>query len=172
MQPIVPNITSKVTKWWRSAYLQAAFVKVKKTVEPGFEKPVKTPVSGLVLGFEQARAHHRRQRQRDDQGQDQRHADGHREFPKQQADIAAHQEQRDEDGNQRQRDRDDRKPDLAGALDGRLHRAQPLLQMAVHVFDDDDGVVDDEPDRDRQRHQRQVVEAVAELVEHGEGADQ
>ena len=44
--------------------------------------------------------------------------------------------------------------------------------MPHDVLDDDDGVVDDEADRDRQRHQRQIVEAVAELVEHREGADQ
>ena len=47
-----------------------------------------------------------------------------------------------------------------------------LLHMPHDVLDHDDGVVDDEADRDRQRHQREIVEAVAELVEHGEGADQ
>ena len=34
--------------------------------------------------------------------------------------------------------------------------------MAHDVLQHDDGVVDDEADRDRQRHQREVVEAVAE----------
>ena len=45
----------------------------------------------------------------------------------------------------------------------------------LHVPDDvlqhDDRVVDDEADRERQRHQRQVVEAVAERPHHGERAD-
>ena len=42
----------------------------------------------------------------------------------------------------------------------------------MHVLDDDDGIVDDKANRDRQRHQRQIIEAVAELVEHTKGADQ
>ena len=44
--------------------------------------------------------------------------------------------------------------------------------MPLDVLDLDDGIVDHESDRDRQGHQRQVVEAVAELVKHREGADQ
>ena len=47
-----------------------------------------------------------------------------------------------------------------------------FLHMPHDVLDLDDGVVDHEADRDRQGHQREVVEAVAELVEHREGADQ
>ena len=50
--------------------------------------------------------------------------------------------------------------------------ASAFLHVAHDVLDHDDGVVDHEADRDRQRHQREIVEAVAELVEHGEGADQ
>jgi len=57
----------------------------------------------LVLGFQKVRAHHRRQGQRNDQRKDQRYADGDRKFTEQQPDITAHQEQRDEDGDQRQR---------------------------------------------------------------------
>ena len=43
--------------------------------------------------------------------------------------------------------------------------------MAVDIFEHDDRIVDDKADRDRQRHQRQIVEAVAEHVHHGEGTD-
>ena len=39
--------------------------------------------------------------------------------------------------------------------------ACPLLEVARDVLEHDDGIVDDEPGRDGQRHQRQVVEAVA-----------
>ena len=77
-------------------------------------------------------------------------------------DDPAHQEQRDEDGDERQADRHDRKADLARALDRRFHRAQPVLDMAMDVLEHDDRVVDDKTDRDRQRHQRQIVEAVAQ----------
>jgi hypothetical protein len=41
-----------------------------------------------------------------------------------------------------------------------------LLDVAVDVFQHDDGVIDHEAHRDGQRHQRQVVEAVADHVHH------
>ena len=40
----------------------------------------------------------------------------------------------------------------------------PLLDVAHDVLEHDDGVVDHEADRDGQRHQREVVEAVAEQI--------
>ena len=43
---------------------------------------------------------------------------------------------------------------------------------AGDVLDDDDRIVDDEARRDGQRHQREVVEAVAEQIHHPERADQ
>ena len=46
------------------------------------------------------------------------------------------------------------------------------LDVARDVLGHDDRVVDDEPGRDRQRHQRQVVEAVVEQVHHAERRDQ
>src|ERR1700674_2319707 len=44
--------------------------------------------------------------------------------------------------------------------------------MPHDVLDHDDGVVDDEADRDRQSHQREVTETVAEFVQYSEGTDQ
>ena len=44
--------------------------------------------------------------------------------------------------------------------------------MARHVFEDDDGVIDDKPGGDGQRHQRQIVEAVAHQIHRAERADQ
>ncbi len=51
-------------------------------------------------------------------------------------------------------------------------RRHPLLEVARDVLEHDDGVVDDEAGGDGQRHQRQVVEAVAEQVHDAEGAEQ
>ena len=64
------------------------------------------------------------------------------------------------------------KPICFGALERRLERLLALLDVARDVLDHHDGVVDDEAGRDGQRHQRQVVEAVAEQLHHAEGADQ
>ena len=44
--------------------------------------------------------------------------------------------------------------------------------MTRDVFHHHDGVIHHEPGRDGKRHQRKVVEAVAEQIHHGEGADQ
>ena len=46
------------------------------------------------------------------------------------------------------------------------------LDVARDVLEHDDRVVDDEAGRDRQRHQRQVVEAVAQQIHDAERADQ
>ena len=151
---------------------QAALIAPQQTIEAGLEQPIQAAMPCRILGPKQARAHHRRQRQRDNQREHQRDADGDRKFAEQEADIAAHQEQRNKYGDQGQRDRDDREADLTRALDGGFHRAQPLFEIAVHVLDDDNRVIDDEAHRDGQGHQRQIVEAVTELVQNGKRSDQ
>ena len=44
--------------------------------------------------------------------------------------------------------------------------------MPHRILDDDHGIVDDKPGRDRQSHQGEIVKAVAQFVEHCERADQ
>ena len=53
------------------------------------------------------------------------------------------------------------KPISLGALHRRLEWGHALLQVARDVFDHHDRVVHHEAGRDGQRHQREVVEAVA-----------
>ena len=48
----------------------------------------------------------------------------------------------------------------------------PGLDVAGDVLDHHDGVIHHKAGRNRQRHQREVVQAVAEQVHHAEGADQ
>ena len=47
----------------------------------------------------------------------------------------------------------------------------PLLDMPVDVLDDDDGVVDEEPDRERQGEHRHIVEGEPEGPDQGKGGD-
>src|SRR5882762_4955120 len=61
---------------------------------------------------------------------------------------------------------------IARALQGRLHRGHALLDVAHHVFADDDRVVDDEAGGHRERHQRQVVQRVPAEEHHRERPDQ
>ncbi len=64
------------------------------------------------------------------------------------------------------------KPISAAPLQRGLHRAHALLEVAGDVLEHDDGVVDHEAGGDRQGHQREIVDAVAEQVHDPEGADQ
>ena len=63
-------------------------------------------------------------------------------------------------------------PICAEPLSAACSGDSPFFDIARDVFDHHDRVVDHEAGRDRQRHQRQVVEAVAEQVHHAEGADE
>ena len=47
-----------------------------------------------------------------------------------------------------------------------------MLDIAGNVLQHDDGVIDDEADRDGQRHQRQVVDGIAEQPHQGACAEQ
>ena len=60
-----------------------------------------------------------------------------------------------------------RAPSMRGAK-----RRHALFQIAEHVFDHDDGVVDDEADRDRKRHQGDIVDREARQPHRGAGAGQ
>jgi len=53
---------------------------------------------------------------------------------------------------------------------GGLHRARSHLHVPDNVLEHDDGVVDDEPHRKRERHQGEVVERVAEQLHDREAA--
>ena len=153
-------------------HLQAAVVDGDETVESVLGHPVEPAAFCAGLGREEPRAQHRRQRQRDAEREDERHRHRDGEFLKQLADIAAHQKQRNEHRDQGQRDRDDGEADLARAFQRGLHRREAVFEVTHDVLDDDDGVVDDEADGDRQSHQRQIVEAVAQRVKRRERADQ
>ena len=120
------------------------------------------------MAAQQHGAHHRRRRQRDHQRDHNRDRDRHGEFAKQPADQAAHQQDRDKDGDQRHAHRHHGKADLAGAEQRGIQPRHAGIQVAGDVFQHDDGVVDHESGRDRQRHQREDVEAIAQQIHHGE----
>ena len=76
-------------------------------------------------------------------------------------DDVAHEQQRNQHRDQRDGQRDDREADLLGSFERRLQRRLAFLDVARDVLDHHDGVVHDEAGRDRQRHQGQIVQAVA-----------
>ena len=118
------------------------------------------------------RADHRRDGQRHHGGNHDGEGQRQREFAQQPADDAVHENQRREGCDQRQADRQHREADLPRALERRLIRPHAVFEIAVHVLDHDDGVVDHEADRDRQRHQRQIVDRKSGEPHPGAGAGQ
>ena len=118
----------------------------------------------LLIAAQEARSHHRRQCQRHESRYGDAHGGGDRELAEQSADDAAEQQQRDEHGHQGDADRNDREGDLGGTFHRRLVRLHAVLDVAHDVFQHDNRVVDHEADGNRQRHQRDVVEAVAHQI--------
>ena len=119
-----------------------------------------------------ARAHHRRQRQRYERGDQNGDAQRHSKFAEETPDDIAHEEQRDEHGNERDRQRQDGEADLFGAFQRSLQRRFALLDVAHDVLDHDDGVIDHEAGGDGQRHERQVVQAIPQHIHGAERANQ
>ena len=142
-------------------------------VDERFEEPFRGAVEAALLAAapEQARAHHRRQRERDDRGDEDRDAQRDRKFAEEPAHHVAHEEQRDQHGDERHGERHDREADLRRPLERGLERRGAVLDVAGGVLDHHDRVVDDEARRDRERHEREIVEAVPEQVHDSEGAD-
>src|SRR5579863_4953711 len=142
--------------------------------DDAFENAFGSAVEAAPLRFglmaEDFRAHHRSESQRDDGGDEDRDGKRDREFAEQAANNIAHEEQRNQNGDQRDGQRNNRESDLFGAFQCGLQGRVALFEEAVDVFDHDDGVVDDEACGDGERHQCEVVQAVAGEVHDAEGA--
>ena len=107
-----------------------------------------------------------------DHGDHNRGRKGDGELAEEAADDAAHHQDGNEDGDQRHADGKNGEADFPRALEGGLEGRHAAFQMAGDVLHDHDGVVHHEAGGDGERHEREVVEAVAEQIHYGEGADQ
>ena len=76
--------------------------------------------------------------------------------------ISPMNRQRNQHRDQRNRQRNDGEPDLPRAFQRGIERRVAFLQKAIDVLDHDNGVVHHEAGGDGQRHQREIVEAVAQ----------
>ena len=130
------------------------------------------PATRCARRLQQARAHHRRQRQGDDRRYRHRADERERELRKQRAGQTALKRDRHVDGDQHDGHRDDRTAKLSRSLHRCGKPCLALLEMTVDVFDNDNGVVDHESYRKHQRQQRQQIDREAERQHHREGADQ
>ncbi len=53
------------------------------------------------------------------------------------------------------------KADFAGALHGGVHRAEAVFHVTGNIFNDHDGVIDNEARRNGERHEGQIIERIA-----------
>src|SRR6266496_1303006 len=134
--------------------LQRAVVEGDHPVEGALEDARQPP--RLLVRPEQVGAHHGGEREREDGRDADGDAERDGELSEEAPDDPAHEEERDEHRDERHGERDDGEPDLLRALERRLERRVALLDVAGDVLDHDDGVVDHEPGRDGERHEREV----------------
>jgi hypothetical protein len=96
---------------------QSPIVDLHEPGEERFERARNPALLPTLRGRQQFRAEHGSERQRDEHRDQNRDGDRNSEFPKQESDHAAHQEERNEDRDQRNRNRQDGEADLAGAIE-------------------------------------------------------
>ena len=161
-----------VTRRKRMATRERDLIPALHRVEAAFERAVQRCRAWPWCScLQEAAAQHRREGQRDEAGDQNRHHDGDRELVQQAAHDAAHEQHRDEHGDQRDGHGENGEADLARRRDGGLHARLAHLHVAHDVLQHHDGVVHHEAHRERERHQREIVQAVAQQVHHGERAD-
>ena len=153
-------------------HLERAPVERDDALKHFFGLPVEPSLFVFRLVAQQARAHHRRERQRNHRGNQNRDAERDGELAKQPSHNVAHEQQRDQHRDQRYRQRENGEADLFGAFERGLQRRIAPLDIARDVLDHHDGVVHHEAGRNGQRHQGEVVQAVPEQVHHAESSHQ
>ena len=124
-----------------------------------------------VAAPQQVRAHGRGDRERNQQREQDGDRQRHGEFVEQQADDARHQQDGYEHRDQRQAHRNHGETDFGAAAQRGFDRIHAGFEMADDVLQHHHRVVDDETGGDGERHQRQIVDAVAEQVHGPEGAE-
>src|SRR4029077_19059477 len=103
-----------------------------------------------IVVFEQHRAESWAQGQRNKARYDGRCGDGDGKLPKEESGYSREKSGRNENGAQRERDRDQRSADFVHRLVSGVGRRHTGAHVALDVLDDNNGVVDDDADRENQ----------------------
>ena len=141
--------------------------------DAGFKKatglPVQPTVAFLRRVLEQAGAQHGRERERHYR----RNQDGHRQrdgkFMEQAPYHIAHEQKRNQHGDERNGERDDGEADLFGPFQSGLQRWFALLYKTGDVLDHHNGVVHHKTGGDGQGHQREVIDGETRQVHDAKG---
>ena len=148
------------------------FVNVEDGIEHFFAGAIEPAVALVFLGLQENGAEHGRGGQRDDEGDRDSGREDDGEFAEEAADKSAHEQDGDEDGDEGGADGDDGEADLFGSNERGFHRCFAFFEMAGDVFDDHDGIVDDEAGGDGEGHEGEVVDGIAAEIHDAEGADE
>ena len=124
------------------------------------------------FGVEEAGAHHGGGGERNKKGNTDGDAKHDGEFAEEAADDAAHQQNRDEDGDERSAHGEDGEADFAGAFHGGFEGLHAIFDVAGDVFDDHDGVVNDEARGDGEGHEREIVQTIVSEIHDAKRADE
>ena len=128
-------------------------------------------VRPLVLGLQEDRRQGRAQSQGIERRDDRRRSNRERELAKELPGDPGDEGARDKHGRQYQSNRDHRRRNLVHGPDRGGARPHPLFDVMLDRFDDDDRVVDHDPDRQHQAEQGQVIDAEAHRQHDGERTD-
>ena len=148
---------------------ERAFVAALDLPKHGFD-PFLHP--RFLTSLEKPRAHHRRKRQRNDSGDDHRPGQSERELGKQRSGEASDKADRCKHGRKREGHHDDGAGDLSRTELGGFERGLSLVDVPLHVLDDDDCVVDDQADGDHHGEEGQEVEREVERLHEEDHPDQ
>ena len=85
---------------------------------------------------------------------------------------AAHERGRDKDRAKHERDRDQRAADFGHGFARGIARAQAVFDVMLDRFDDHDGVIDHDADREHDAEERDVVDRESESRHRRESADE
>ena len=125
-----------------------------------------------VFGLQQPRAHHRRQGERNHQADENCRRRRNPELIKEAARNARHERHRHKDDDQTERRRHDGQADL-GSRGARRFKGPHLLffDVAEDVFQNHDGVIDNDADHQHQRQHRDAVQGEVQCPHHAERSD-
>ena len=135
------------------------------------------PVKNVVLltffmRSEDVRAHAWRRSKGNDHRNNNGRRQRHREFAKEASDDAAHQQDGNENRNERHADGKNRETNLLGAFHCSGKWLHAALNVPCDVLHHNDGIVHYKSGGDGQRHQRKIIERVAEQIHRSERADE
>src|SRR5258708_3356714 len=150
---------------------QGNIVGMQQSVESVFRQSVE-PVVLASFTPEKTGAHHRRGGKRNQKRDANGYAENHREFAEKPAHNATHQKNRNKDRHEGGAHGKDGESDFTGAFHGGFIGLHATFDVTSNVLDDHDGIVNDKARRNRQSHERQIVQAVMAQIHHAKRADQ